>query len=69
MAGATYSTLFSVRRSRVGLAFGDLLTGYTVFLVKQNIYRDREVTSVSVCLTWHFREKQKRDHLGPRNLF
>ena len=44
ISGATGSTLFGVRRPRVGLAFSDWLSGYAVFLVKQSIYRDVKVT-------------------------
>ena len=31
-------------RAQVGLSFGDWLSGYAVFLVKWNIYRDSKVT-------------------------
>lgn len=30
-------------KPRVGLAFGDWLTGYTEFLVNRSIYRDTKV--------------------------
>lgn len=39
LVGATWSTLFGARKSRVGLAFGDWLAKYTAFLVRQSIYR------------------------------
>lgn len=34
---------------RVGLASGDCLIRYAVFLVKGSIYRDRKAVKVSVC--------------------
>lgn len=33
----------------VGLGFGDWLTGYTVFMVTQNIYRDMKCVYILVC--------------------
>ena len=35
--------LFGMRRPRVGLAFGDWLTGHTAFWIKCCIYRDTKV--------------------------
>lgn len=34
---------------RAGSPFGDRLTGYTAFLVKWSIYRDRKVILILVC--------------------
>lgn len=43
LARATKSPLMGMRRPGLGLAFMDWLTGYTVCLVKQNIYEDMNV--------------------------
>lgn len=51
---------------RVGLAFGDWLTGCTAFLVKQSIYRNKKVICFGL-LMWYLRQEQL--HLGPSNLF
>lgn len=43
LAGGTQSTLFGMRRPRDGLAFGNWLTWYSVFLAKKSISRDMKV--------------------------
>lgn len=56
LAGTTQPTSSGVRKNkevriepRVGLAFGDWLTGYPLVLVKQSVYRGMEVSEVCIC--------------------
>ena len=54
LSGATRSALLEVRRPRVGLGFGDRLTGWPAFLVKQSLYRVREVLFFVTAEILHF---------------
>lgn len=65
VAMATESGLFEARRPRAGVAFGALLTGCSLFLVKQSIYENTKVKIQFVDMTPEARGVPS----GPRKLF
>ena len=73
LSGVTQSGLLGVRRNkevsiepRVGLVFGDWLTGYATFLIKQTVTGTQSYLTFNL-LTWH--SGQEHLHLRSGKLF